>query len=115
SQPQIFGSEFHPVVVLRDFAFRGEHDDGSAVRKLSGRGIVLILKTRGFGQSGDRIFRPGEEVPALSCAGTVVAVDVLRLFGRCGFWSVVRIEADREHIEFFANVELQYAKSAGQP
>src|SRR5579864_44137 len=111
---EVFRRKIHAVEIARDAALRRQHHDGGGVCVLVDFGIVLILKADGFGERVNRLRGAGQEVPAGRGAGTTVALEVVLLLGGGDGGCFLRIEADRDDIEFVAEVELHHFHGAGQ-
>src|SRR5437588_4317923 len=84
------------------------------MRKLSGLGIVFVLKTCSLGERVDGLLRSGQEMPTLGCAGTSVSLHKLCLLCGCHRRGLARIVADGKHVELVADIELEHPEGAFQ-
>src|SRR6266446_5494148 len=84
------------------------------MRKLSGLGIVFVLKTCSLGERVDGLLRSGQEMPTLSCAGTSISLQKFCFLGGRHLRGFAGIEADGENVELVADVELQHSERALQ-
>ncbi len=102
------------VEVAGQLALRGHDHEPGGVRKLVCGSIVGIPKTHGRSQPLDRLRLAGEEMPAVGCPRTAVALQVLRLF-RCRHCrGVARINAHDEHVKLLPDGPWEHPQAGEQ-
>ena len=112
-EAQIARLVLEAVEVARDAALRRDGDQRRAVRELVGLDVIRVLKPDDAREPLDGALRTGQEVPAVGGAEPAVALDVLLLLHGGLLGRVARIDADRDDVELFADVESQLGQAIG--
>src|SRR4029077_19103916 len=84
------------------------------VRELLRRRVVSVAKAQRAGERLDGRLVAGQEVEALFGAGPAVALDVAVLLLQRQLRRLARIEADGQHIELLAGIEVDGLEPAHQ-
>src|SRR5205085_3000793 len=94
---------------------RRQYHNRGGMRELLSFGIVLILKSNGFRERGNRVLLAGKKMPALLDSFAAVAGQILQLLLRRHFRRFAGIKAHSQNLELPARIELQTSECDSQP
>src|SRR5262249_5443366 len=95
------------VEVARNLPRRSQHHDAAGMRKLIIALVVNVAEANRLRELLDGFLVAGQEMPALLCPRSAVALQVRFLLGGGHLGSVARVKADRDHIELVTSIERQ--------